>query len=195
VAQLEKKLDDLVSLLTAPKGQGEDIEQTHLVESESPLRHASPTSAHQIRQTSSFAKTIPGRQVGLDSAQHNTGTPSSTSSQPSYAPQVGGSCFNIPNQEDAFLLLEFRTSMAPQFPFVVIPPEATSESLRRERPMLWKAVLTAASCFDPARQEAMGWELIEEFSTRLLLKAEKSLDLIQALLVHLAWSVALFARL
>lgn len=79
--------------------------------------------------------------------------------------------------------------MAPQFPFVVIPPEATSECLRKERPMLWKAILTTASCLHPSRQEAMGQELVEEFSTRLLLKAEKSLDLLQALLIYLAWLV------
>jgi len=61
--------------------------------------------------------------------------------------------------------------------------------------MPWKAILTATSCYDPSRQEEMGWELIEEFSTRLLLKAEKSLDLLQALLIHLAWLVDLFSYL
>jgi hypothetical protein len=196
VAQLEKKLDDLVALLTAPKGQGEHIEQPHLAESVSPLRSTSPTSAHQTRQVSSFPERIPGRQMGLDSPQRIIGAFSSTSSpQRLHPPEISGSRFSLPNQEDAFFLLEFRTSLAPQFPFVVIPPEATSESLRRERPMLWKAILTAASCYDPSRREAMGWELIEEFSTRLLLKAEKSLDLLQALLIHLAWLVALFSYL
>ena len=77
--------------------------------------------------------------------------------------------------------------MAPQFSFVAIPPEATSDSLRTERPMLWKAILTAAYCLKPSRQEAMGLELVEEFSTRLLLKGEKSLDLLQSLLIYLAW--------
>jgi hypothetical protein len=55
--------------------------------------------------------------------------------------------------------------------------------------MLWKAILTAASCLKPSRQEAMGQELMEEFSTRLLLHGEKSLDLLQALLIHIAWLV------
>lgn len=95
----------------------------------------------------------------------------------------------VDRQEAAFLLIEFRTQMAPQFPFVVIPPDSTAEGLRREKPMLWKAVMTAASYHKPIRQEAMGWKLMEEFSTRLLMKAEKSLDLLQAMLVHLAWLV------
>jgi hypothetical protein len=76
--------------------------------------------------------------------------------------------------------------MVPQYPLVVIPPKATSESRRRERPLFWKAILTAASCHNASRPEAMEWELIEEFSTRLNLKAGKGLDLLQAILIILA---------
>jgi hypothetical protein len=126
-------------------------------------------------------------QTRLGSPQHATGT--TLSVEPQHPPRTNGSHFDLPNQEGAFLLLEFRTSMARQFPFAVIPPNATSESLRTERPMLWKAILTAASCLKPSRQVAMGQELIEEFSTRLLLNGEKSLDLLQALPIHIAWSV------
>lgn len=90
-------------------------------------------------------------------------------------------------QEAALLLLEYRTLMADQFPFVVVLPDATSESLRKERPVLWGAIMTAASYHNPVRQEALGWKMMEEFSTRLLIKAEKSLDLLQGLLIHLSW--------
>ena len=147
----------------------------------------SPTSVNQLHQASSLAKTRTCHQSGLGSPQDTTGTASWI--EPQHPPRTNGSHFDLPNQEGAFLLLEFRTSMARQFPFVVIPPNSTSEILRAERPMLWKAILTAASCLKPSRQEAMGQELIEEFSTRLLLNSEKSLDLLQALLIHIAWSV------
>lgn len=94
---------------------------------------------------------------------------------------------SLSRQDAAFLLLEYRTTMSHHFPFVVIPPDTTSDTLRHGRPMLWKAVMTAASYHKSIRQEAMGWKLMEEFSTRLLMRAEKSLDLLQALLVHLCW--------
>ena len=81
--------------------------------------------------------------------------------------------------------------MAPQFAYVVIPPGTTSEDLRRDRPMLWGAIVTAASYHDPLRQEVLGWKMMEEFSERLLVKAEKSLDILQALIVHLTWYVVL----
>lgn len=81
--------------------------------------------------------------------------------------------------------------MAPQCPYVVIPPGITSEDLRRDRPVLWGAIVTAASYHDPLRQEVLGWKMMEEFSQRLLVKAEKSLDILQALIVHLTWYVVL----
>lgn len=149
--------------------------------------HRSPTSVDQLHQASSLTETRTCHQTRLGSPQHATGT--TLSIEPQHPPRTNGSHFDLPNQEGAFLLLEFRTSMARQFPFVVIPSNATPEGLRTERPMLWKAILTAASCFKPSRQEAIGQELIEELSKRLLLNGEKNLDLLQALLIHIAWSV------
>jgi hypothetical protein len=184
VVQLEKKLDDLVNLLSGPKGQGGMNEQAQISMTE-PVSNSSPTSVHQTNQTSA-GLVDSGHQTVLDSPQDTSPYPMT------HAPQIKRSHFDLPSHECAFLLLEFRTSMAPQFPFVVIPPEATSESLRIERPMLWKAIVTAASCLTPSRQEAMGMEIMEEFGTRLLLKATTSsknyfFDVLQALLIHLAW--------
>ncbi len=147
----------------------------------------SPTSVDQLHQASSFAEARACNQMRLSSPQHANGTTFSIEAQ--HPPRKTGSHFDLPNQEGAFLLLEFGTSMGRQFPFVVIPPNATSENLRTERPIVWKAILKAASCLQASRQEAMGQELIEEFSTRLILNGEKSLDLLRALLIHIAWSV------
>ncbi|KAE9365265.1 hypothetical protein N431DRAFT_549513 [Stipitochalara longipes BDJ] len=180
VMQLEKKLDDLVNLLIRPKHQ-DGIEQAQTTMSK-PASATSLTSIKQAHQAPELAEPDSDPQPGLESNQ-----PKTRLSPVIATPQFKRSHFDLPNQEGAFLLLEFRTSMAPQFPFVVIPQEATSESLRNERPMLWKAIVTAASCLNPSRQEVMGWEIMEELTTRLLLKAEKSLDLLQALLIHIAW--------
>ena len=90
-------------------------------------------------------------------------------------------------QEAEILLLEFKTNMTEQFPFVVIDSDSTSQSLHNERPLLWKAIMGAASHGNSDRQMALGANLLEDLTTRLLLKAEKSLDLLQALLVFIAW--------
>ncbi|KUJ06341.1 uncharacterized protein LY89DRAFT_413077 [Mollisia scopiformis] len=178
VAQLEKKLDSLVNLLTTPKDNVVPVFSSSDFPMVGQQRH--DTS----QDTDEELALGPGQssQPVFQACASNTSHPSDD-----WDSEIDPFDFGLERQECAFLLLEFRTQMSPQFPFVVISPDATSESLLREKPMLWKAVMTAASYHKPIRQEAMGWKLMEDFSTRLLMKAEKSLDLLQALLVHLAW--------
>ena len=102
------------------------------------------------------------------------------------APDRGLSC-QPDDQEAETLLLEFKTNMTEQFPFVIITPDNTSQSLQQERPLLWKAIMVAASHEKSDRQLALGSKLMEDLTTRLLLKVERSLDLLQALLVFIAW--------
>ena len=84
-----------------------------------------------------------------------------------------------PNEQEAeIMLLEFKVNMTEQFPFVVIPTDSTSQSLQRERPLLWKAIMVAASHKNSDRQLALGLKLIDNLTPRLLFRAEKSLDLL-----------------
>ena len=93
-----------------------------------------------------------------------------------------------PDEREAeIFLLDFRSNMTEQFPFVVIRPEATSQSLRSEKPLLWKAIMVAATHGNSDRQLSLGANMMEDITTRLLFRAEKSLDLLQALLIFIAW--------
>ncbi|KAG4438974.1 hypothetical protein IFR05_005546 [Cadophora sp. M221] len=181
VAQLEQKLDTLVTLLSGPN-RGE----THEEHRSSPQK--SPATAHQPRIMSNTTDKVIDTQSSTFPLPEFTAV-SSSAPRPydTYVAQPQVYNFELENREASFLLLEYRTQQASQLPFVVIPTDATSESLRRERPMLWKAVMTAASYQNALRQEALGWKLMEEFASRILLRAERSLDLLQALLVHLTW--------
>jgi hypothetical protein len=198
VAQLERKLDSLVTLLTASKDDNKN--QLQRDSSRSPSRSLGRfLEIHNPEGNSEAAGRAERSGEHFNTWGQSTPPanpnfiPGSSSSQSSaFAPQPPAPGFDIGRQDEALLLLEFRTQMAPQFPFVVISPDSTSESLRRERPMLWRSIVVAASYHNPRRQIALGWKLMEEFSTRILLKAEKSLDLLQALLVHVAWSGLLF---
>ena len=91
------------------------------------------------------------------------------------------------DREAELLLLEFKTNMTEQFPFVVIAPDSTSQSLLHEKQLLWKAIMVAASHQTSDRQLALGSKLMEDLTTRLLLGVERSLDLLQALLIFIAW--------
>lgn len=182
VAQLEKKLDSLVNLLQS--------KEVNTQAPNLPINPSkSPVAVDQVN-TSPYSEDDPSLGPGQDSQPVFVACRRNKETSETRESEKDPFDFGLERQEAAFLLLEFRTQQAPQFPFVVIPPDATSESLCQEKPMLWKAVMTASSYHKPLRQEAMGWKLMEEFSTRLLMKAEKSLDLLQALLVHLSWSVS-----
>ncbi|KUI65676.1 Glycoprotein-N-acetylgalactosamine 3-beta-galactosyltransferase 1 [Cytospora mali] len=85
------------------------------------------------------------------------------------------------------LLVEYREYMEPLFPFVVIPRAMNSDQLRRERPMLWKAIMMQAMYMDPSRQVPLGNELLNDIVTACFLKPNKSFDLLQALEVLIAW--------
>ncbi|KAL2062399.1 hypothetical protein VTL71DRAFT_6665, partial [Oculimacula yallundae] len=183
VAQLEQKLDNLVTLLSGPNRGGDEHRSGS---SSSPSK--SPTASDQPRKTPNPVDRVI-ETPSIDYTIPNIAVAPSTSPLPydDYVARTQVYDFGITKQEASFLLLEYRTQQADQLPFVVIPPDATSDSLRRERPMLWKAVMTAASYQNALRQEALGWKLMEEFVSRIMLRAEKSLDLLQALIVHLAW--------
>ncbi|KAJ5998953.1 hypothetical protein N7451_006763 [Penicillium sp. IBT 35674x] len=85
-------------------------------------------------------------------------------------------------------LQAFRTVMTPHFPFVIIPPDVSVQHLRQERPFLFLAILATASYDNMPMQRFLGAEVKKAVSSRMILNGEISFDLLQGLLVFLAWS-------
>ena len=81
--------------------------------------------------------------------------------------------------------------MAELFPFVVIPDSVTLEELAQNKPFLLQVILTIASVVDSVRQARMAQDVIEYLSEHMPIRAEKSLDLLQGLLIYIAWFVPL----
>jgi hypothetical protein len=84
------------------------------------------------------------------------------------------------------LLDRFR-GMASYFPFVRLPYSCTAASMAEERPFLLLAAVTAASSKYCHLQDALIRQFKESLSQRVVMAGEKDLDLLQGLLVHLAW--------
>lgn len=72
-------------------------------------------------------------------------------------------------------------------PFVVILPNATAQSLFETKPVLLRAICTVAKFHDLPQQQALVKELVKEVANRVLGESEKSIDIIQAILVFVAW--------
>lgn len=85
--------------------------------------------------------------------------------------------------------------MSSHFPFVILPADATVHSLYCERPFLLLSVLAAASSRERKLQKVLEEELRTTLCTKVVLEGEKSLDLLQGLLVYLAWSADFFSKI
>lgn len=193
VAQLEQKLDGLVTLLTSNQSASQT---TPLSQASGIPLPRSPMSLDSNASTAGLSIATP-QSINLDAettAVKILGGAiapadlvcTTTVEKLSIACQ-GMSQLDPHEQEAQDLLLEFKKNMTEQFPFVVVDPYITSQSLHQERPLLWKAIIIAASHGNSYRQMVLGADLMEDLTKRLLLRAEVSLDLLQALLVFIAW--------
>lgn len=85
-----------------------------------------------------------------------------------------------------YLLGKFR-GMASYFPFVQLSETWTAALMAENRPFLLLAAVTAASSKHCHLQDALVSQFKESLSKRVVMAGEKDIDLLQGLLVHLAW--------
>ncbi|OQE00057.1 hypothetical protein PENVUL_c059G05066 [Penicillium vulpinum] len=85
-------------------------------------------------------------------------------------------------------LSAFKTKLTPHFPFVVVPPDVSVRQLRQEKPFLCLAILASASYENMPLQRALGDEVKKVVASRMVIGGEISFELLQGLLVFLAWS-------
>ncbi|OAP64274.1 hypothetical protein AYL99_00246 [Fonsecaea erecta] len=90
--------------------------------------------------------------------------------------------------DEARLMLDvFRNEYMLHFPFVVIPQHMSVEELRAKKPFLLLVVMMVACRHDIPRQTAIGKAVKEIIGQKMMTHGEQSLDLLQGLLVFLAW--------
>ncbi|KAL2864954.1 putative C6 transcription factor (War1) [Aspergillus lucknowensis] len=79
-------------------------------------------------------------------------------------------------------------SMSGHIPMVVFPPCIQMSEVRKNRPVLFHAIVAVAvGRFEPSVQHTLLLELYKTIAERVIVKGEKSLDLVQALLVSCAF--------
>jgi hypothetical protein len=77
--------------------------------------------------------------------------------------------------------------MAPVMPFVVIPSGTEFSKLAQDKPFLMKTITTVACFHDLARQQVMVKDLMRQISEKLLLYNEKSLEVLQGIMILTTW--------
>jgi len=94
---------------------------------------------------------------------------------------------NLPLEEFETLVKCYRRMSEAHFPYVLIPEGCHALSLYRERPMLARAIVIITSWRNPERQSALRTSFLKDLGERYFIKCERSLDLLQAVLVYFGW--------
>jgi hypothetical protein len=82
----------------------------------------------------------------------------------------------------------YVNELVQHYPVVTFPSGTTASDIRNSKPVLFLAVITAASCkSDPVLYQNLFDEIIHIFADRIFLHGEKSLELIQSMIVTAVW--------
>lgn len=123
-------------------------------------------------------------------ANDNTGVGTQHSGDSERAARTAPSAFHglVLDIDEADELLEhFRQYQACFAPYIEVGPTLTAFQLRDEKPLLFLAVMMAASHHNAQRQEAFAKAAIALLADHVFIQGRKSLSLLQGMLLLLGW--------
>ncbi|KAF4962597.1 hypothetical protein FSARC_9375 [Fusarium sarcochroum] len=85
------------------------------------------------------------------------------------------------------LLENYRAKAIQHFPFVPIPLDTSAQTLRATKPFLFLCVMATMMVKNCTLQRQFGEEVRVQVHQRVLMESEISLELLQGLLIYLAW--------
>jgi hypothetical protein len=92
----------------------------------------------------------------------------------------------LSSHEVQHLLDRYTILMAPNMPFVHLPPNPTATSFTKS-PLLLRAIIVVAHFHNTSTQQILMHDLIQQLTTTIFTSADKSLDILQALLILCTW--------
>lgn len=196
VAEMETKLESLISILASGNkpsaanaliGQEVPVQNSSLpvldstgTSSAGSFAHNTPASSESTSSARDFGS---AHRLFFDQLAPTTATVPRKSNHSLTDVIANGT---IPFEEAEYYVQDFK-DYASQFPFVIILPHENLDSIRRERPFVLLSILAVTSQFKQKLQSAIEKELREFFAKKVIVEGVKSLDLLQGLLLYLAW--------
>lgn len=134
---------------------------------------------------------VPGKQAwdAPLAGRYATGTAALTPATSSAAEGSVTSDLDPREERADWLLRIFRDQFAIHIPYVIISPDDTCQELQSNRPWVFRTVLMLAGQDERSRQIEQGMQLARDILEAMLIRGEKSLDMLQALLVYNTWCV------
>lgn len=81
----------------------------------------------------------------------------------------------------------YNFQMAPHLPGCVFPRDMTVGELRKTKPVLFLAIMSAASSETPNVQRVIVKELMQVFADKVMITGQKSIEIVQALNISVIW--------
>lgn len=191
VAEMEKRLDKLSAIVTSTSAPSSTPQPTLPSVNTVPSQIADPTQ--RTPTPASAAPVAPPPPISKPPILPNPG--STPESALSFWESINDTLSGLGRLDPVIrsisvihmqLLLESYKNMVDFFPFVPLPKECFCRDLIQQRPMLMFAVLTVAS-YDSALLQLTLSREFRKVATVKIMNGEKSLDLLQGLLVFIAW--------
>lgn len=186
----------LYAHLMSVRGRVDQLESSYaeilslLRQNSRPDTHLPPTTTTTSATTSAIDSSRPPPSIADTHLSHSTDFVSPAgASNPGYTSEVVTSIDQISRAEGESLLADYRRMSQANFPYVIIPESCSAQALKEERPMLAQAIFIATSWRYPARQAALKANFVRELAERYFIKSERSLDLLQSLIVNFGWYV------
>jgi hypothetical protein len=176
VAEMEQRLDGIFALLASRNNQNTSKELSLPI---TPAEFSFPVSDRHE------SITVPRPQSALHG--NNQAWMSSFLSGPRFdGVQDVISKGLISFDKAEYFLQNFNTN-ACNFPFVVIPNQLSLDTLRREKPFLLLCILTMSASASIPLQKLLENEVRESLARKVIINCEKSLDLLQGLMIYVSW--------
>lgn len=172
--ELEKKIDDIYTLLRASSRVNETNNETNTVST--PLQQYPETASSQC------SSSTPLTYNPSETYTHNSNYTLAKHDVNDRADVIEGGFISVGQAEE---LLQIYRDQSGNFPFVHVPQSFAA--FRREKPFLMLSVLAMASRNTRKLQELLEHRLREQLSQKVIMEGQKSMDLLQGLLVYLAW--------
>ncbi|KAH7411995.1 hypothetical protein DE146DRAFT_751139 [Phaeosphaeria sp. MPI-PUGE-AT-0046c] len=148
---------------------------------------ATPTSLEALESSTSTRGTTSTGQLQSSPSRDEFDDDSSEASIPTFTAYDAVDAGLLDEVEAVMLLNEFRQHCPSHFPFVVLEDSADADTIRREQPFLFLAIMTAMAYRTPTIQRALADAFKDQVAIRVVGFSHKGLEILQGLLIHSAY--------